>query len=61
VPVERLDVAAFSRRVLQRNIEHDRIDADVAERKILRVGGCCTRNDPSQRSEDRFSFDLLVF
>src|SRR5574337_9487 len=36
VPIERLDVAAFLGRILQRNVEDDRVDADVAEREVLR-------------------------
>src|SRR5688572_22625545 len=36
VPVERLDVTVLLRRVLQRNVEHDGVDADVAEREVLR-------------------------
>src|SRR4051812_39911181 len=36
VPIERLDVAVLLRRVLERNVEDDRVDPDMTERVVLR-------------------------
>src|SRR5687767_2776670 len=38
MPAERLDVAVLLRRVLQRNVEDDGVDAEVTEREVLRGG-----------------------